>query len=191
MAELLVAFVVAFVELIALCVQLCVQLVALVLESLGFAAGHLAEKPKEGEPRFSGKRLLIAFAPLAIVLVMIVGTFMFFDWRAKVPQAKEHETRQLIEDNIQRLAGNVDENGHFVRHPAEVLDVNDMWGNPLRVNYADTLLHESIEVKSDGADEQPNTIDDLSSSRRIMRPKKEIAIEAFDKAKDAIRDRDD
>lgn len=79
MADLIGVLAVAIVELIAAAVQLCMQIVAMVLESLGFAAGHLAKKPAVGERRFSVRRLVVAFAPLAIVVALIAGLILILD----------------------------------------------------------------------------------------------------------------
>jgi len=189
MADLIGALIAAVVESIAATVQLCVQIVAMVLESLGFAVGHLAEKPKESESRFSAKRLMIAFAPLAIVATFLTGTFVYFDWKSNVRRARQRETKGLIEENVERLVGNVDKDGRLIRRPAALLDVYDAWGNKLRVEYDESLLHQAVTVRSDGADKMANTIDDLSSTRRILRPKIDFAKGAIDKAGDAVRAR--
>jgi hypothetical protein len=188
-AELLTAVVGAFVELIAAVIQLCIELVALVLESIGFAVEDLAKKPEEGQARFSGKRLMVAFAPLAAILLLIFGTFGIVEWRAEVRQARTLATRTLVEEHLNRLAAQVDKQGRFVQHPAPTLDANDAWGSPLRVAYEETLTHQVIAVRSAGADGKMDTPDDISLSRKRLRPKQEIAMDAFDKVKTAIKKR--
>lgn len=189
MPELIAAFAELIAGLIAGLVELCIQLVVLVLESLGFAVGHLADKPKVGERRFSARWLLVAFAPLVIVTAVIAGIAACVDWTGNNRRERVRETRRLIEDNVELLAGNVNEEGHLIRHKRKLLDVDDAWGNKLPVIYDETLTHESVTVRSEGADEKANTVDDLSASRRVVRPRKDIVKGAFDKAKDAIRDR--
>ena len=189
MAEVIAALIAALFELMAAALQLCVELVALVLESLGFAAGHLADKPKEGEPRFSPTRLLVAFVPLALTVFVLVGTFGFFHWRAEVRRARQRATRELVEEHADRFASKVDDNGHFQKHFALLLDADDAWGNPVRIEYKETLSHEVLVVRSAGDDQEFDTPDDVSSLRRLLRPKKEIAKDVLGKVKDAIKDR--
>ena len=185
MAELIVALV----EAIAALVELGIHIVAMVLGALGFSVGYLADKPKEGERRFSANRLLIAFVPFAMIASLIVGAILYMDWRSNVRRAKEDATQKSIEDSVEQLAGSVDENGQLIRHPAKWLAVEDAWGNKLQVKYHETLLHSVVSVRSNGADEKANTTDDLSSSRQLLRPKSDIAKGALVKVKDAIRDR--
>ncbi len=189
MADLFGALVLAIVELIAATVQFSLYTLAVILESLGFATGHLADKPKPGERRFSAKRLAIAFAPLAILAAIVVGSILFFNWRADVRRARQRETQDQIEVEVERLAANVDQDGQLIRHPTGLLDIDDAWGNALRVEYGQELLHHTVTVKSDGADGMASTIDDLSSTRRVLRPKKVAVKRAIDKAEDAIRAR--
>src|SRR5512134_654356 len=101
MADLIGALLLAIVELIAATVQFTLYTVALILESLGFAAGRLADSPKPGERRFSAKRLAIAFAPLAILAAIVVGSTLFFNWRADVRRARQRETQDLIEVEVE------------------------------------------------------------------------------------------
>jgi hypothetical protein len=177
----------ALVGLIGAVIELCFQLVFAVLESLGFAVGHLASKPEEGERRFSAGRILVALTPFALIVSLIASLWFYLDGSAKTRLAQERETRQLIESQVDRLMKDVDGNGHLIQ--AEQLTVEDAWGNPLRVKYEVSLLLEAVTVLSDGPDERQNSVDDLSSSRQIRRPKQEIALDSLDKAKDFIRDR--
>ena len=61
----------AFVGLIVAGVELAANLIGLILELLVSGGVYLAEKPEAGESRFSGKRLLVAFAPVAFVVVTL------------------------------------------------------------------------------------------------------------------------
>jgi hypothetical protein len=145
----------ALFELMGYIVEFFLRFVLMLAQSLGFAVGHLAEKPEEAEARFSGQRLLTAFAPLAGLLILaaaVAGTFLYLDWRGEARRAEVRETRQLIEGNIQRLAANVDEDGHFIPPSKEVLDVDDPWDNPLRVDYEESLWQGLLSVRSDGPD---------------------------------------
>lgn len=173
--------------LIGAVIELCLHLVFVVLESLGFAVGHLASKPEAGERQFSAGRILVAFAPLTLIVSLVASLWFYRDWSAKTRVARERQTRQLIESQVEQLVKDVDGNGHLI--PAEQLLLKDAWGNPLRVKYEVSLLLEGVTVRSDGPDERQDSVDDLSSSRQIMRPKQEIALDSLDKAKDFIRDR--
>jgi len=108
--------------------ELCLRLVAAVLNGFGIAVERLAEKPKDGEARFSGIRLVAAFAPLVVLLLVIGGTWAFVDWRANVREARERETRKLVEHHVGLLASDVDEDGRVQRPAMSTLDVNDAWG---------------------------------------------------------------
>ncbi len=182
MAELLGAIVgllTAFVELIA-------GIVGAVLEAFGIGVDRLSTKPEKGESRFSGRRLLVAVAPLVFVSLVIGGIFGYFHWQDRVRRARTLATQELVGASVDELARQVDEDGHFVRHPAPTLDVDDAWGNQLHVSYDETLTSQRVVVRSAGDDETVGTWDDVSSSRRLPRKKREIAMDLLEKAKDAI-----
>lgn len=182
LAELLGAIVglfVAFVELLA-------GIVGAVLEALGIGVASLATKPEKGESRFSGRRLLVAIAPLVSAALLIGGVFGYFHWQDRVRRERTHATQEMVETSVEQLARKVDENGHFVKHPTPTLNVDDAWGNPLHVAYDETLTSQRVVVRSAGDDETVGTWDDVSSSRRLPRKKREIAMDLLGKAKDAI-----
>ncbi len=189
MAEVIAALIEGLAQLVAAVVELCIQLVAIVLRSLGFAVGTLAEKPGEGEARFSGKRLLIAFAPLVVIILVVGGVFGVPYWREEARHARTRATQTLVKEHVDQLAEQVDESGQFLKHPAPTLEVEDAWGNPLRVAYEDTLTHHRVVVCSVGEDGKMDTPDDVSSSRRRVRPKREIAIGVLGKMKKVIEER--
>lgn len=171
----------ALVGLIGAVIELCFHLLFALLESVGFAFGQLSSKPEEGERRFSTGRILVALTPLALLISLIAGVWMYLDWSTNTRIAREHETQQLIEAQVEQLAKNVDNKGHLIA--AAELTTKDAWGNPLRVQYETSLPLETVSVRSDGPDERQDSFDDLSASRQI------IALDTLDKAKDLIRDR--
>lgn len=174
--------------LIGSLIELCVHLVFTIMESLGYAVEHLASKPTEGERRFSAQRLLVAFAPFLFIISIIAGVWFYVDWSGKVRIAQVRQTRQLIEAQVEQLLKSVDDKGHLIP-AAKPPDVKDAWGNPLRVSYEQSLLVQTVTVVSDGPDERKGSADDLSSARQILRPKKEIALDSLEKAKELVRDR--
>lgn len=177
----------ALMGLLAAAIELCLHLVGAVLESLGFAIGHLASKPKEGERRFSAGRILVALTPFVLLVSVIASVWFYLDWSSRTRVARERETKQLIEFQVDQLVKDIDGNGHLIQVAS--LAVDDAWGNPLRARYEVSLLLEGVTVLSNGPDGRQDSVDDLASSRQVLRPKKEIALDSLNKAKDYVRDR--
>jgi len=152
-------------------------------------------KPKPGGSRISGGRVLLALMPAILITVfaLICMAGIFFNWLTNDGVDREENSKQLAEENVNRLARNVNDDGGFIRHPELLLAVEDGWGNRLHVEYEETLSKETVTVKSNGADGMPETRDDLTMTRTILKTKKEIAKEVtestFGKAKDVILDR--
>ena len=179
----------AIAGLIGSLVELMLSVVSAVFEALGWGALHLATKPEEGESRVSPKRLLVASMPLVAIVVVLAGIVGAFHWREQIRRARVTTTETLVNDNAERLANQVDKGGHFMKHMAATLDVDDAWGNPLRVTYKETLAKHWVVVRSAGDDEVFDTLDDITASRHLPRKKREIAADLLDKAKDAIAER--
>lgn len=78
MAEIIAAIV----QLIALLVELLFHAMWALADAMVFAVEYLFGKPKDGEQRFSAKRLLIAFVPFAVIITLIIW-FLRFLFRAQ------------------------------------------------------------------------------------------------------------
>jgi hypothetical protein len=147
-------------------------MVQLVAESLGFAASRLTAEIAPGESRWNGKRVLIAFGPLVLVVTGLVGFFWYLDWREEVRRAQREQTRAEVENWVDKLTGQVDEEGRLVRHPRRELEARDAWGEPLLVDYHQTALGEAVTVRSKGPDKTEQTWDDIKIRGDSVQPKK-------------------
>ncbi len=178
-----------FVEAIAALVQALVCLVSLVLETMGFAVGHLAEKPKPGEARFSKKRLLVAFAPLCLLIVILPCALWYHNWQAEVRRNRIDSTLATAKRAATSIVKKLDNDGKAKWPP--IVDLpSDAWGNQFKLTQKEALIHQIIIVRSSGPDETLDTFDDIVERRSIILKKKEIGKNMLDRAKNALLDLD-
>ena len=136
------------------------------------------------------KRSIIATViTISILVACSISASQIVAWQQKTKIERELRTKQLIEDKVEALAGNVDANGNLARLATTTLPIKDAWGSPLQVAYSKTPLHESVTVSSCGADRRDKTSDDLSVSRRVPKSKREVMKRALDTATGAIKAR--
>jgi hypothetical protein len=144
------------------------QLIAVLLESLGFAASTLATSPNRGERRFSAKRLAVAFAPLTFLFIAIPVMFWLAYWRAEVNQLKEEKTQTTAATTADSLAEHIDENGRL-EHQEKCNEI-DAWRRNLLVEYSESELIETLIVRSVGIDGKPRMFDDIIEKRQNVLP---------------------
>lgn len=184
MGDLIAALVEALFNLVIALVSLVANLFAMLLESLGFAVGRLSAKPSEGESRFSTKRLAAAFAPMMLVVVMVVSVVGYFILSRKIEANRREATRALIRSHLESLSTAKDDQERV--KPIHLPMPIDAWGNQIAVTHTTSVMHEYIEVRSPGPDGKLGTADDLNEKKSQMLPKKTIAAGLLRVAKDAI-----
>ena len=184
MGDLIAALVEALFNLVIALVSLVANLIAMLLESLGFAVGRLSEKPNEGESRFSAKRLAAAFAPMMLVVIVVVSVVGYFMLSSKIEANRRDATRALIRSHLESLSTAKDDQGRF--KPIQLPMPIDAWGNQIAATHTISVTHEQIEVRSPGPDGKLGTADDLNVKKSRMLPKKTIAAGLLRVAKDAI-----
>jgi hypothetical protein len=184
MGDLLAALVEALFNLVIALVSLVTNLFAMLLESLGFAVGRLSEKPSEGESRFSVQRLAAAFAPMMLVVMVVVSVVGYFILSSKIEANRRDATRALIRSHLESLSTAKDGQGRF--KPNQLAMPIDAWGNQIAATYTTSVTHEHIEVRSPGPDGKFGTADDMNVKKSQMLPKKMIATGLLRLAKDAI-----
>ena len=158
-------------DLITAVTDVVVEVLALLWQMLGFKRG-----------------LAVGFLAVALCVAVFAGVLMYGRSVINTRVANANLTTQLIEQQIEELTRNLDQNGGLIRS-AELLPVNDAWGSPLRVEFETTAFHEVVTVLSKGPDRVAQTRDDLSESRRVSKPKAQIAREGFEKAKQQVREK--
>lgn len=164
------------------------------LALLGGDTGPLEKTKKSCVPESTScfVWLLWLFVPPLIFSVVLTAVTYIYYWRPHEPDVidKYVEMLNLAQQEADRLAAIVDENGLLVQHPAPTLDVDDAWGNPLRVRYEEDALDQIIRIESSGPDGVPGNDDDFRCGHAtVPRPKKDIALDMLGKAKDAIKER--
>ena len=184
MIEGLVGLIEAFITAISALISAILHLIAALLESLGFPATKLATTPKVGERRFSAKRVAIAFAPLAVLLVTLPAMFWFISWRADVNKSNRKKTEAVVTSVANSLANSIAENGKFKRQ-GEFNEI-DAWGRNLILDYSESDLTETLMVRSPGIDGKLHTLDDVVESRRNVLPIKDVAGAFARRIKDGI-----
>lgn len=184
MIEGLVGLIEVFVTAVSALISAILHLIAVVLESLGFAATELAMKPKPGERRFSVKRLAIAFAPLAFLIIMIPAMFWLASWRAAVNEERRKQTETIVANTADKLADSIGKDGRFVR--SDGVETVDAWSRKIVVEYLESELTETLLVRSTGIDGKPRTYDDVVAKRRNVLPITDVVGAAIRRLKDGL-----
>lgn len=184
MVEGLVRLIEALVTAISALLSAILHLIAVLLESLGFATTELAMKPKPGERRFSVKRLAIAFAPLAFLIIMITAMFWFASWRASVNEERRKQTETIVANTADKLADSIGNDGHFVR--PDGVETVDAWRRKIIVEYLESELTETLVVRSAGVDGKPRTFDDVVAKRRNILPIRDVVGAAIGRLEDGL-----
>ncbi len=109
MIELLVSAVAGVTAAVVGMLRLVVSLFGLLLESIVLGGEYLATKPREGESRFSGKRILVATLPVVLVLVMLATLWGLFrgPWqgRARDPGPQPLAAPAAPREEVDRVPG--------------------------------------------------------------------------------------
>jgi hypothetical protein len=184
MAELIATFLDALLNLVRALISLIVDLLAMLAESLGFAAGRLSEPPVAGESRFGAKRVALAFAPLLLLVAVVSSVVGYLVVSNKMRKERRRATMLLIETHLNSLTEDKDESGRY--KATRRAEFEDAWGNQVLVTHKATLTHEHIEVRSSGPDSLFNTHDDLYVGRSNMLPKAAIAAGLLRRVKGAL-----
>ena len=57
------------------------------------------------------------------------------------------------------------------------------------IRYSESLTKQAVEVRSPGKDGESGTHDDITSSKELPRRKRDIAVDLYRKAREALRER--
>jgi uncharacterized membrane protein len=186
----------AIVVVIAGIIELVCHIFAMAISFVFEGFLHLASKPNEGESRFSVDRLVTAIIPLMVVLFFVVIIYWtgsaylsYVKSKEKEHRLKRDTTKELVVKQIQIITDKIDDDGTLIKHPEKTLDVKDMWGNSLHVDYNQTLTKQKVTVRSASFDKKIYTSDDITETRYLPRKKSDVAKDMLGKAKKAIIER--
>lgn len=105
-------------------------------------------------------RKTFVFVPLALVGAAFVAA-----------GCGDDRSRERANAQVQRLADDLDakttETGVYIRVKQGEIKETDPWGTPIKVNYSQGGVAETIEVRSAGADREFHTSDDLVAQRMV------------------------
>ena len=166
----------------------CFNLIGLLLQSLGYAGWHLSSQPKEGESRFSPKRLLLAFLPVLVIAVGIPGAIWFASWRMSARKRQIESTREIVESIANSVTLECDADGRVIWPTKVEIPPKDVWGNPYQLNIEEHAIHQTLTVTSLGPDGIEGGLD-ITARRSIMLSKVEVGRKAVGSIKDKVKER--
>jgi hypothetical protein len=133
---------------------------------------------------------LLLFLFLIIVLVVIAlfiyGIFMINDHFEGKRKEKRDATYKLVEEQSQIFLNRLDEDGKLIKHSEKTLDIKDLWGMPLHIEYNESLTEQKVTVRSSSFDKKIQTLDDITVTHRLPRKKGDIAKDVLGHAKDLL-----
>lgn len=113
-----------------------------------------------------GENTLVLGGLLLVGGLIALGVFGFRAAKQGATESKKrNQARALVTRWAEQLDAQTTPTGVYIRHEGETLPEQDPWGNPLRVQYKQGGVAETVTVRSAGPDGTMFTDDDFVEER--------------------------
>jgi hypothetical protein len=120
------------------------------------------------------------------ILAVAAGGYAIWGWRSAGRERRIAATESQVRAIAAKLAADTDEHGRLVPAAPEEADA---WDQLIDIQYKSTIALDVVTATSLGPDRKPGTHDDITATRTVVPPKREIAREAVERVKDGAVNR--